>query len=129
MREAEADLQRAWRQAERPADGQTDWAQGDAVLLMDATLRWNVVAMRLDDVSADAARPVLVAQEVRASLSCLADALLPARRSTGSRPPVRHHASVVVFLRRSVIVAFSVEVARKICRGRAPPVDFTARSL
>jgi hypothetical protein len=113
MREAEASLQRLWRQA--------DAAQVDPALL-DATLRWNVVAARLDDVSTGAAQPsALLGEEARPGCAFLAGLVLPTSRPAPNQPASRGRASVVLIRRRSAIVAFSVEYARKISRGRAPP--------
>ena len=128
--QAEAGLQRALRSVEQTTvlvAAHADRAGDAPALLLVTTALWLDAAMRLDHVSARAVETS--SRLVREGRWTPVNASTVAPRVSSARPHHVRRAPVVVIRRRWFIVAFSVELARKICRGRAPPFDSTARSI
>ena len=128
--EAEAALHRAMRCVEQSTAlvaAHADQAGDAPALLLVTTALWLDAAVRLDRVSARAVETS--SRLVREGRWTPVNASTVAPRVSSARPHHVRRAPVVVIRRRWFIVAFSVELARKICRGRAPPFDSTARSI
>jgi len=108
---------------------QAEQALDAPALLTETTILFLAAAASLDEVSARLAE---TASRLAADTSWafVHTGTVPAPPPlVPARPKFVHSAPVVVILRRSVIIAFSVELARKICRGRAPPFDSIALSI
>jgi hypothetical protein len=127
--EAGACLQRASRgvgETVRLAEKEPDRAAAAPALLFDTTGRWLDAAERLNEISVR-----LVETSARLVHDARSRGVVPAdapAQPVPSRPAHFRHAPVVLIRRRWLIIAFCVEVARKISRGRAPPSDSSAHS-
>lgn len=124
-------LQRALRDVGSATDlvaEQADQAHDAPALLTSTTILYLAAAYELGQVSARLAQ---TASRLAADTSWafVHTGNVPEPPPAPARPNVVRHAPVVVILRRSVIVSFSVELARKICRGRAPPIGSIALSV
>lgn len=129
--QAQEILQRALRDVGSATDRaavQADQAPDAPVLLTETTFLYLAAAFELDRVSA---RLTETASRLAADTSWayVHTGTVPAPPAVPARPKLVRHAPVVVILRRSFIVSLSVELARTIWRGRAPPIESIARSI
>lgn len=131
LREAHKTLQRALHSVSEcvcRVEQQADQAQDAPALLSETTARWFAAAVVLDEVSGrlQAVSSYLVSDTSWAYAKTDTD---PAPIPAPVKPSYLGRAPVVVIRRRWFVTAFSVELARKICRGRAPPFESTALSI
>ena len=92
-----------------------DFSPAGAWLLLDTTVRWVDTVEHLFETWWRLGQTS--ERIVRHARAAAAAYVAPAKRAPIRRP------TVVLIRRRSVLIAFCVELARKISRGRAPPVD------
>lgn len=132
-------IDQAHAQLERAVLGLQQWtdeiarapqhlAADSALLFLDATLRCMAAMVLLDQISACSVQAsAQIVQETRewAESAAAAPAAQPIRRASPRHPRV-----IQVLVRRSPAAFATVaDAARKVCRGRAPPLSQTARSI
>ena len=131
LRDAQKILQRALHSVNEcmcRVEQQADQAQDAPALLSETTARWLAAAAALDEVTGrlEAVSSYLASDTSWAYAKTDTD---PAPVPVPLKPSYLGRAPVVVIRRRWFVIAFSVELARKICRGRAPPFESTAISI
>ena len=129
--EAGARLQRALHSVEETTSlvaREPHRAAEAPLLLFDVTERWIDAAARLNEISTRLVETSARLLDDARSRGFAAGSTVVRTQTVRVRTTPTRHAPVVLIRRRWFIVAFSAEVARKICRGRAPPSDSSALS-